>query len=81
MIVKVALFAAAKEQTGIGSLELTLDDFAVLGDLKRVLIEQYPAITSIVEVSTFSVDKEYSDDGRRLYHGCEVACIPPVSGG
>lgn len=81
MIVKVALFAAAKAQTGTGSLELTLDDSAVLGDLKRVLIEQYPGMTSLVETSTFSVDKEYSDDGRKLYHGCEVAFIPPVSGG
>jgi molybdopterin converting factor subunit 1 len=81
MIVKVSLFASAKEQTGTDTLELTLDDSAVLGDLKRALIEQYPAITRIVAVSTFSVDKEYSSDGRRLYHGCEVACIPPVSGG
>lgn len=81
MIVKVNLFAAAKETLGASDVELTLDDAATLRDLKQTLVELHPAMAELVEKSAFSVDKEYAADQRALYHGAEVGLIPPVSGG
>jgi molybdopterin converting factor small subunit len=36
---------------------------------------------TLVEKSTFSVDQEYVQDSKQLYHDAEVGLIPPVSGG
>ena len=81
MIVKVNLFAAAKEIVGERSVEFVLEDTATLGDLKQALVEQHPSMMELLEVSTFSVDQEYALYDRALYHGVEIGLIPPVSGG
>jgi len=81
MIVKVNLFAAAKEIVGSDDIEVVLDDSATLGELKQTIVELHPVMLEIVENSSFSVDKEYANDERQLYHGVEIGLIPPVSGG
>ena len=81
MIVKVALFAVAKDLLGSEEVELSLDDAATIGELKQMLVEQNPSLLELVEKSAFSVDQEYVTDEKPLYHGAVVALIPPVSGG
>lgn len=81
MIVKVSLFAAAKDVIGENSIDLVLDDDATVGALKQAIVERYPSMMEIVEKSAISVDQEYSVDSKPLYHGAEVGVIPPVSGG
>ena len=81
MIVKVSLFAAAKDMVGSESIQVTLDEAATVSDLKTVIVEQHPNMVGIVERSAIAVDQEYSNDSRPLYDGAEVGLIPPVSGG
>ncbi len=81
MIVNVSFFAAVKDMMGTDVMELTLDDEATIGDLKQALVEQNPSIMELTEKSIFSVDQEYVNDAKQLYHGAEVGFIPPVSGG
>lgn len=81
MIVKLVLFAKAKELAGANCLDITLGDGATVGDLKSLLAIHHPELTPVLEHCTIAVDQEYASDERRLYHGCEVGCIPPVSGG
>lgn len=81
MMIRLMLFAAARELAGADRMEVTLDDEATIGDLKQLLVEQHPSLMTLIEHSTFSVDQEYVNDGKLLYHDAEVALIPPVSGG
>ena len=81
MIVNVSFFAAVKDMMGAEKMELSMDDEATVGDLKQALVEQNPALLELLEKSVFSVDQEYVTDEKQLYHGAEVGCIPPVSGG
>lgn len=81
MIVKVAFFAGAKDVMGTPSIDIAMDDEATLGDLKQTLVEQHPALLEWIEKSVFSVDQEYVNEDKPLYHGAEVGLIPPVSGG
>ena len=81
MIVKINLFAAAKDIIGSNHVEIVLEDSATIGDLKQTIVEQYPEMTDLIEKSTFSIDKEYAEDLKLLYHGIEIGLIPPVSGG
>ena len=81
MIVNVSFFAAVKDVVGTEKMEFSLDDESTVGDLKQMLVEQNPALLELVEKSVFSVDQEYVNDEKQLYHGAEVGFIPPVSGG
>ncbi len=81
MIVNVSFFAAVKDIMGTEKLELSMDDESTVGDLKQTLVVQNPALLELVEISVFSVDQEYVNDEKQLYHGAEVGFIPPVSGG
>ena len=81
MMVRVFLFAAAKEIVGAANMEMALDDASTVGDLKQRLLDQYPSMIPLLEKSTFSVDQQYVQDDQPLFHGAEVGLIPPVSGG
>ncbi|MGI9515848.1 MAG: MoaD/ThiS family protein [Pirellulaceae bacterium] len=81
MDVNVVLFARARELAGSDSICLSLDDEATVADLKTQLLRQYPALGELLPHCTLAVDHVYSDDGTRLHDGCEIGCIPPVSGG
>jgi molybdopterin converting factor subunit 1 len=81
MQVKVLFFAAAREVAGTGSMEVSLEDDATVGQLQQALIEQFPGLIHVVGHSAVSVDHEYANPDRILYHGAEVAILPPSSGG
>ncbi|MEM7455613.1 MAG: molybdopterin converting factor subunit 1 [Planctomycetota bacterium] len=81
MIVKLLLFAAAKEIAGAEQMEVSLDDEATIGDLKQFLADKHPSLKDLIDKSTFAVDQEYVRDEKVLYHEAEVGFIPPVSGG
>ncbi len=81
MIVKLILFAAAKDLMGSDCVELALDDGATVGELRQMIVEQHPCMLDLVEKSAFAVDHEYARDEQPLYHGAEIGFIPPVSGG
>lgn len=81
MIVKVALFASARDIFGGSEIELELSPSATVADLKRELIGRYPEARDLVTRSAVSVDHEFSMDETKLNPNCEIALIPPVSGG
>jgi molybdopterin converting factor subunit 1 len=81
MIVKVVLFAMAKELAGEREIEIKMAESSTVGDLKRCLIESYPSVGELVARSAISVDHEFAVDAQVLDQGSEVALIPPVSGG
>ncbi|MCF8254302.1 MAG: MoaD/ThiS family protein [Bacteroidia bacterium] len=50
-----------------------------LNQLQEKLWNDYPALKEISFV--FSINKQISKDGALLSDGCEVALLPPFSGG
>ena len=81
MMIRLLLFAGAREVIGQEQVEISMDDEATVGDLRQLLVEQYPELLSLMEASTISVDQDYATDEKLLYHDAEVGLIPPVSGG
>jgi molybdopterin converting factor subunit 1 len=81
MMVKVLFFAAAREIAGTAAMELSLEDDATVGQLKQTLVEQFPGLFHVLGHSTIAVDRDYANSERTLYHGAEVAVLPPSSGG
>jgi molybdopterin converting factor subunit 1 len=81
MQIDVKLFAVAGDLAGRPSVTLDLPDGAAVGDLRRALVEQIPALASMGARLMVAVNMDYATDDRVLAERDEVACIPPVSGG
>jgi molybdopterin converting factor small subunit len=81
VIVKVKLFAAAREAAGKESIAVQLADAPTIADLRSALTKQFPQLRDVVSHSMFAIDTEYCGDDQVIPIGAAVVCIPPVSGG
>jgi len=81
MIVRVKLFAVARELAGAETVLLELPDAATVATLRKQLAEVHPPLREIVASTMFARNNEYMDENAELSHDDELACIPPVSGG
>lgn len=81
MIVRVKLFAFAKQAAGAEAVEVTVSDAATVADVRRALLAAVPDLVPAAKHLLFAVNTEYASDARVVSATDEVACIPPVSGG
>jgi molybdopterin converting factor small subunit len=82
MRVQVRLFARAKDLAGgASSIMLDLPEGASIGQLRRRLAEETPALAALLERSVLAVRDEFVNDETTLTPGADVALLPPVSGG
>lgn len=81
MIVRVYLFARARDLAGTDRIEIELAEGATVADLRRRLAADYPALAGLLERSAIAVENDFAEDSRALPANAEVALLPPVSGG
>lgn len=81
MILRIKLFAIARQRLGRDEVDVTLPDSATIADLRRVLVEQFPALADVLPHIRIAVNSSYANDATVIPAGAEVALIPPVSGG
>ncbi len=81
MKINVKLFAVARERVGSGAIDVELATPATVRALRGALVEQYPALKDVVPHVRFAVNSEYAADSATISPQCEIAIIPPVSGG
>jgi len=81
VIIRVKLFAVAKQVTGASEIELEAPDGATVADVRDALIQQAPQLESMAGHFKFAINAAYASDSDIVPENAEVACIPPVSGG
>jgi len=81
MTLRIKLFAIARQRLGREQVEVTLQDSATAGDLRRTLSEQFPVLADVLPHIRIAVNSSYAADSTVIPAGAEVALIPPVSGG
>ena len=81
MIVRVLLFARAKDLAGVSSMSLELPEGATVADLRERLSAAYPRLAEFQARCAVAVGGELVGDETGLADGAEVALLPPVSGG
>ena len=81
MIVKVHLFARARDIAGAETTTVELQEGATVAGLRRRLAELHPALQSLLLRSAIAVNEEFAQDHTPLTANAEVALLPPVSGG
>jgi len=79
--VKVKLFASSREVIGKDEIRLRLANQTTVGDLRRMILELYPALSSTKTPFMVAVNHRIADDATTISHLDEVALLPPVSGG
>ena len=81
MRVSIFLFAAYREKTGSGRLQIELPEGATAGDALRRVARDVPRLAPLLGSAALAVNAEYAGPDAPLKDGDEVALIPPVSGG
>jgi len=81
IVVTVRLFAAPREFTGKGVIEVSLPQGARLSDLIDRLSADYPGLSQYLPYSKLAVNHAIAPNETILNHGDEVALLPPVGGG
>ena len=81
MTVRVRLFAALREATGSGVLEMELDAGATAEDAWKQLVKRYPALAARRRSLAAAVNRRYVSFDAPLADGDELVFVPPVSGG
>ena len=80
--IKVLFFASAKEKTGCDSIQLQLPAHTQLYILKNQLWDLYPTLQTLQPYLRWALNHQFIDlDEQELFHGDEIALIPPISGG
>lgn len=81
MRVRLVAFATAADALGSGEREVELPDGATVADLRRDLEAAHPALKPHWPRLAVAIDGRLVGPEAELPDGCEVALLPPVSGG
>ena len=81
MKIRLLAFATAADALGGGETEIELPEGSRLDDLRQRLLSEYPGLGDLLPRLALAVDGELANPDTRLADGCEVALLPPVSGG
>jgi molybdopterin synthase catalytic subunit len=81
MTITVLAFAQAREALGASSLTLELPDGSRVDDALGALVRRHPQLARLRAHLAVALDQELAGTGVALRDGCELALLPPVSGG
>ncbi len=81
MKIRVLFFASLRERVRAREIERSVADDTTVGELWKLLCDEYTQIQPMDGSVSFAVNQEYADRAHALRDGDEVALIPPVSGG
>jgi molybdopterin converting factor subunit 1 len=81
MILRVKLFAVARQRAERDSIEVEVPDRATVRQLRGAIVEQFPPLAGVLAHARLAVNSDYVSDDAMIPAGAEVAIIPPVSGG
>jgi molybdopterin converting factor subunit 1 len=81
MTLRVLLFARARDLAKADAVAMELPAGATVGQLRRQLADEKPALADLLRRSAVAVNGEFARDDAVVPEGAEIALLPPVSGG
>lgn len=81
MQIRLLAFASAVQAVGGAEQTLEVPDGISVAELRALLAERFPALGARMGQLALAVDEEIASDDVVLAADCEVALLPPVSGG
>ena len=83
-MIKLVFFASLREELGCGSIEMEFEEPVRLSDIIKHLEEKKGKLWGEVLASEsvkVAINKEIVVNDELLSDGCEIAFLPPVTGG
>jgi molybdopterin converting factor small subunit len=81
MIVRVKLFAMAKQLAECGEVSLEVSERPTVAEVQGELLAKLPALAGVASHARWAVDNNFAGLSRKITPESEIALIPPVSGG
>ncbi len=81
MMLRVRLFARARDLGGADTLSVEVPEGANVAELRRIIAAVCPALAALLVRCAVAVNSDFAEDDRALSEHDEVAVLPPVSGG
>jgi molybdopterin converting factor small subunit len=81
MNLRILAFASASDALGAAETRLEIAGAGSVGDLRRILVERFPALGPLGARLAIAIDGELVRDDAPLRADAEIALLPPVSGG
>jgi molybdopterin converting factor subunit 1 len=80
-LVSIRLFARARDLAGADRVTLRVPAGATVGEVRRRLAAERPALAGLVERSAVAIKDAFAEDSETVPVDAEMALLPPVSGG
>ncbi len=77
----ILFFATLKERAGVRQITLDLPNDVSVAELRIILKDQFPALSTVIPNAIIAVNREYALDKSKIPPNAEIALFPPVSGG
>lgn len=81
MMVRVKLFAAAREIAGSSEVVVEVREGATVAEVRQSLLIRAPKLEQILPHARWAVETEFAGADVVVTEKSEIALIPPVSGG
>lgn len=81
MMVRIQLFARARDLAGGEWVTLELAEPATVGDVRLALAQGFPPLGSLAARSAIALNEEFANDSQEIDARSKLALLPPVSGG
>lgn len=81
MRIRLLLFALYRDLTGVGELDIDVQDGSSAAAALATIREQDGRFAGLPERPVVAVNREYAELDARLTDGDELALLPPVAGG
>lgn len=79
--VNIFFFATLRSAVGTKTLQMEVPEETTVGELKALLVENYPKLAPARGSLMAAINREYAADDQQIPLHAEVAFFPPVSGG
>lgn len=78
---KILYFGPARDCTGLGAEDITIQEGTTVSGLWDELITRHPRLAECRAVSRVAIDMSYATGDEIVSDAAELAIIPPVAGG
>jgi molybdopterin converting factor subunit 1 len=78
---RVQLFARLRELAGSNSVTVELPSSPTVADLRSTITTRVAALADWLPRCAIAINGEYAEDSAAIPPNCELAILPPVSGG
>jgi molybdopterin converting factor small subunit len=81
MRTRVSFFAVLREIAGVAQADLDLPEGCTIGDLKQVILNDFPQLAGGMESAIVAIDQVVSDPDQLVKPDMDISIFPPIAGG